>query len=135
MFRISGRPWLLCFSMWLAGLTMAPAPAVAQQLKPISVIVFPGGFNWPIWVAQEKGLFDRNGIVVAPGHERRHPFLQDRLAQLIQPHRLRARPRPIRELGESPTTPKRKSPIEPRDRYAELPPIHCPSPLRDKPVD
>ena len=35
-----------------------------QPLKPISVIVFPGGFNWPIWVAQEKGLFDRNGIVV-----------------------------------------------------------------------
>ena len=57
MFRISGRPWLLCFSMCLAGLIMAPAPAVAQPLKPISVIVFPGGFNWPIWVAQEKGLF------------------------------------------------------------------------------
>ena len=64
MFRISGRPWLLCFSMCLAGLIMAPAPAVAQPLKPISVIVFPGGFNWPIWVAQEKGLFDRNGIAV-----------------------------------------------------------------------
>jgi ABC-type nitrate/sulfonate/bicarbonate transport system substrate-binding protein len=64
MFRISGRLWLLCFSMCLTGLMMAPAPAVAQQLKPISVIVFPGGFNWPIWVAQEKGLFDRNGIAV-----------------------------------------------------------------------
>ena len=64
MFRLSGRPWLLCFSMCLAGLMMAPAPAVAQQPKSISVIVFPGGFNWPIWVAQEKGLFDRNGIAV-----------------------------------------------------------------------
>ena len=32
--------------------------------QPISVIFFPGGFNWPSWVAQEKGLFDRNGIAV-----------------------------------------------------------------------
>jgi len=24
--------------------------------------VFPGGFNWPIWIAQEKGLFAKNGI-------------------------------------------------------------------------
>ncbi len=32
--------------------------------KPVSVIVFPGGFNWPIWVAQEKGFFVKNGIEV-----------------------------------------------------------------------
>jgi ABC-type nitrate/sulfonate/bicarbonate transport system substrate-binding protein len=32
--------------------------------QSISVIVFPGGFNWPIWVAQERGYFDRNGITV-----------------------------------------------------------------------
>jgi ABC-type nitrate/sulfonate/bicarbonate transport system substrate-binding protein len=30
--------------------------------KPVNLIVFPGGFNWPIWVAQEKGLFARHGI-------------------------------------------------------------------------
>jgi ABC-type nitrate/sulfonate/bicarbonate transport system substrate-binding protein len=30
--------------------------------KPVNLIVFPGGFNWPIWVAQEKGLFTRHGI-------------------------------------------------------------------------
>ena len=35
----------------------APAPP-----KPVDLIVFPGGFNWPIWVAQEKGLFARHGI-------------------------------------------------------------------------
>jgi len=29
-----------------------------------AVIVFPGGFNWPIWVAQEKGFFARNGVAV-----------------------------------------------------------------------
>jgi len=28
------------------------------------VIVFPGGFNWPIWVAQERGLFAARGIAV-----------------------------------------------------------------------
>ncbi len=32
--------------------------------QSISVIVFPGGFNWPIWVAQERGYFERNGITV-----------------------------------------------------------------------
>ena len=23
-------------------------------VKPVNVIMFPGGFNWPIWVAQER---------------------------------------------------------------------------------
>ena len=36
----------------------------AQTLKTVNVIVFPGGFNWPIWVAEAKGLFGRNGIEV-----------------------------------------------------------------------
>ena len=31
---------------------------------PIKVIVFPGGFNWPIWVAQEKGFFKDNGVAI-----------------------------------------------------------------------
>ena len=33
-------------------------------LQQVSVIVFPGGFNWPIWVAQDKGYFARGGIQV-----------------------------------------------------------------------
>jgi ABC-type nitrate/sulfonate/bicarbonate transport system substrate-binding protein len=37
---------------------------VAQNLEPVSVIVFPGGFNWPLWVAQEKGYFAKGGIEV-----------------------------------------------------------------------
>lgn len=41
-----------------------PNTALAQQATPVSVIVFPGGFNWPIWVAQEKGYFARNGVAV-----------------------------------------------------------------------
>src|SRR5256885_752450 len=42
------------------------APPVAAPAPPqiVNVIVFPGGFNWPIWVAQEKGLFAKNGIDV-----------------------------------------------------------------------
>ena len=34
--------------------------ALAQQT--IQVNVFPGGFNWPIWVAQERGMFANNGV-------------------------------------------------------------------------
>ena len=42
----------------LAGCTaQPPAPP-----KPVNLIVFPGGFNWPIWVAQDKGFFARHGI-------------------------------------------------------------------------
>jgi ABC-type nitrate/sulfonate/bicarbonate transport system substrate-binding protein len=43
---------------------VTPTRVSAQQPKPISVIVFPGGFNWPIWAAQEQGDFERNGVVV-----------------------------------------------------------------------
>jgi ABC-type nitrate/sulfonate/bicarbonate transport system substrate-binding protein len=42
----------------------ALAPARAQEPKPIELIVFPGGFNWPVWVAEEKGLFAKNGVAV-----------------------------------------------------------------------
>jgi len=48
----------------LAALAGAPERAAAQNLEPVSVIVFPGGFNWPIWVAQEKGYFAKGGIEV-----------------------------------------------------------------------
>jgi ABC-type nitrate/sulfonate/bicarbonate transport system substrate-binding protein len=39
-------------------------PSHAQSSKPIELIVFPGGFNWPIWIAEEKGFFQRNGVAV-----------------------------------------------------------------------
>ena len=39
-------------------------PARAQTGKPIELIVFPGGFNWPVWIAEEKGFFARNGVAV-----------------------------------------------------------------------
>jgi len=37
------------------------APPAPQALK---VNIFPGGFNWPIWVAQEKGFYAKHGIAV-----------------------------------------------------------------------
>jgi len=45
-------------------LLAALAPARAQTGKPIELIVFPGGFNWPVWIAEEKGFFARNGVAV-----------------------------------------------------------------------
>ncbi len=29
----------------------------AQPATKLEVIVFAGGFNWPIWAAQDKGFF------------------------------------------------------------------------------
>src|SRR5258705_12225649 len=49
--------FVLCLAAGCA--TQPPAPP-----KPVNLIVFPGGFNWPVWVAQEKGLFAKNGIGV-----------------------------------------------------------------------
>ncbi len=36
-------------------LTVLPGVLSAQTPSTLEVIVFPGGFNWPIWAAQEKG--------------------------------------------------------------------------------
>lgn len=37
-------------------------PAAADE--PLEVIVFPGGFNWPLFVAENKGFFAAEGIAV-----------------------------------------------------------------------
>jgi ABC-type nitrate/sulfonate/bicarbonate transport system substrate-binding protein len=39
-------------------------PAFAQIPSEVTVNVFPGGFNWAIYVAQERGLFENNGVRV-----------------------------------------------------------------------
>ena len=36
-----------------------PAPT------PVRLMVFAGAFNWPIWVAQDCGIFARNGLAVS----------------------------------------------------------------------
>ena len=40
------------------------AQGAAWAAAPLEVIVFPGGFNWPLWVGQEKGFFAGNGLEV-----------------------------------------------------------------------
>ena len=39
-------------------------PARAQAPANVTVNVFQGGFNWPCFVGQKKGFFERNGITV-----------------------------------------------------------------------
>jgi ABC-type nitrate/sulfonate/bicarbonate transport system substrate-binding protein len=38
---------------------------MTRDLATVTVNVFPGGFNWPIYVGQENGLFAVHGIAVA----------------------------------------------------------------------
>ena len=38
--------------------------STAHAQQTLKVIVFPGGFNWPIWVAQERGMFTRNNLAI-----------------------------------------------------------------------
>lgn len=47
----------------LATITMT-RPTFAQIPSEVTVNVFPGGFNWAIYVAQERGLFENNGVRV-----------------------------------------------------------------------
>ncbi len=47
-----------------AALLAAAGASPAQGLKTLEVIAFGGGGNWPVWAAQEKGLFANNGIAV-----------------------------------------------------------------------
>lgn len=62
-------------ALWLAlaVLTTSAVPAHAAAAKPLEIIVFAGGFNWPIWAAQKQGYFARNGVEVhltpTPGSE------------------------------------------------------------------
>ena len=50
---------------FLALVILVPSLALAAD-APLKVIVFPGGFNWPIWVAQDKAFFKDNGVTIHP---------------------------------------------------------------------
>ena len=56
--------WFLRMTAMLAvtALLGCAMPQSAKPVQTLNVIVFPGGFNWPIWVGQEKGLFAKNGV-------------------------------------------------------------------------
>src|SRR5688572_25398094 len=51
-----------------AAATAAGAHAQAQSLQTLRVIVFPGGFNLPLWAAERQGFFEQNGlrVIVTP---------------------------------------------------------------------
>jgi len=61
--KVSG--WLRSGAVALLLTTnLLTAPAWAQAPAKVTVNVFPGGFNWPSFVGQQKGFFERNGITV-----------------------------------------------------------------------
>jgi ABC-type nitrate/sulfonate/bicarbonate transport system substrate-binding protein len=43
---------------------MAEKYGSSEKQAPIRLMVFPGAFNWPIWVGQDRGLFAENGVSV-----------------------------------------------------------------------
>lgn len=58
---------ILSLTFVLFGLNYASAQGVAETpppLKTVKVITFQGGWNLPVWVAQEKGYFKQNGLNV-----------------------------------------------------------------------
>jgi ABC-type nitrate/sulfonate/bicarbonate transport system substrate-binding protein len=57
--------WLSSIGVALLFATsLSAAPARAQAPANVMVNVFQGGFNWPCFVGQQKGFFERNGITV-----------------------------------------------------------------------
>jgi ABC-type nitrate/sulfonate/bicarbonate transport system substrate-binding protein len=59
---IFSRTAAIALLVALAG--VAAASARAQERRQVTANVFPGGFNWPSFVARDKGFFERNGIRV-----------------------------------------------------------------------
>jgi ABC-type nitrate/sulfonate/bicarbonate transport system substrate-binding protein len=45
-------------------LLVAAGTSFAQGPRTLEVIAFGGGGNWPVWAAQDKGLFAKNGLAV-----------------------------------------------------------------------
>jgi ABC-type nitrate/sulfonate/bicarbonate transport system substrate-binding protein len=46
-------------------LALACAAGLAAAAdKPIELIIFPGGSNWPLWVAEDQGFFAAEGVAV-----------------------------------------------------------------------
>jgi ABC-type nitrate/sulfonate/bicarbonate transport system substrate-binding protein len=51
-------------AQWLAAGALAVASLAATAGQELEVIVFPGGFNWPIWAAEAQGYFADQGLKV-----------------------------------------------------------------------
>lgn len=48
----------------VAASVLALASLAAGAAQKLEVIVFPGGFNWPIWAAEAQGYFTAEGLEV-----------------------------------------------------------------------
>lgn len=48
----------------VAVVALACAACGAHAARTLEMIVFPGGFNWPLWVGMEKGMFAAEGLEV-----------------------------------------------------------------------
>jgi ABC-type nitrate/sulfonate/bicarbonate transport system substrate-binding protein len=46
------------------GLSLLPRGSGAQSDATLRVVAFAGASNWPFWVGQEKGFFQREGVAV-----------------------------------------------------------------------
>jgi ABC-type nitrate/sulfonate/bicarbonate transport system substrate-binding protein len=53
--------WTLVASLLAAASAVAQTPT---RVIPVRVITFPGGANLPLWVAEDKGFFAREGLAV-----------------------------------------------------------------------
>jgi len=63
--KITSFEWRRRAALVLLPVLAAAHAVVAQGPSEVSVNVFPGGFNWGIYVAQERGLFEKNSIRVS----------------------------------------------------------------------
>lgn len=65
--QLSRRRLMLASAAAITSLSLglwSRAPAYGRQARRLKVVVFPGGFNLPIWVAQEKGFLAREDLEV-----------------------------------------------------------------------
>ena len=51
-------------ALLVVGLLCLASAALAQPATTLKVIVFPGGQNWPLWVAQDKGFLARERLAM-----------------------------------------------------------------------
>ena len=61
--KFGPAPALLA-ACWFALIASAPMRAVAQEPAPLEMVGFRGASNLPVWVAQDKGFFAKNGVAI-----------------------------------------------------------------------
>lgn len=54
------KTWVVAFLLVVAGM----AGRAEAQTKTLEVVTFGGGNNWPVWIANEQGIFAKNNLAV-----------------------------------------------------------------------